>query len=90
MRQRLRAIVTLVLFLVGLTLVVGLGSGWVDVWLVAVVWGVFAVLSAAKIWSMWATRGNPAEHEAKLTMSQIDVLPRSWRRWIVDEPRDRK
>jgi hypothetical protein len=87
MWKRLRAVVTLALFLLGLTLVVGFGSGWVDAWLVAVAWVAFAVLSALKMWSMWRSRGNPAQHDAKLTMSQISVLPRSWQRWILDEPR---
>ncbi|MGE5647773.1 MAG: hypothetical protein ACM336_18510 [Acidobacteriota bacterium] len=89
MWHRMRAIVTLAAFLVGLTLVVGLGSGWADAWIVAAAWGLFAVLSALKVWSMWRSRANPEEHEAKLTLSQTGVLPHSWQRWIAGEPRER-
>ncbi len=49
----LRAIVTLILFLVVLALAVASGSGALDVWLVAVIGASFAVLSAARIWSLW-------------------------------------
>lgn len=86
----LRAVVTLILFLVVLALAVASGSGALDVWLVAVVWASFAVLSAAKLWSVWRARGNPAERDTKLTMSQISLLPRSWQRWILDEPREKR
>ena len=81
-KHGLRGLLTLLAFLLVLTIVVGSGAVWLDKSLGILIWGAFLVGSIVIIVKS-IQRGQTGIY------GQLSALPRSWRRWVLDEPETR-
>ncbi len=84
MRNRLRAILTLLLFLLFLGLAVATHSAHVDASILVLVWIGFAVGSLILLIKNFNSN-NSARNQPAMYIGQVSFLPESWRRWILDE-----
>jgi hypothetical protein len=81
-KNGLRGFLTLLAFLLVLTIVVGSGAIWLDKSLAILMWGALLVGSIVIIVKS-IRRGQTGIY------GQLSALPRSWQRWILDEPERR-
>jgi hypothetical protein len=81
-KNGLRGLFTLLAFLLVLIVVVGSGATWLDTSLGILLWGALLVGSIVIIVKS-IRRGQTGIY------GQLSALPRSWRRWILDEPEKR-
>jgi len=82
MKPRLRAWLTLIAFLAGLALLTASGSRWLDGALLIACWAVF--LAGSVVLIVKSVRSP----DRGFQFGQLAALPRSWRRWILDEKDD--
>lgn len=80
MRRWLRSVGTLVCFLL-LLLVIVSQSRALDKWILLVVWGAFLIATVVLIVrNARSLRGGQG-----VCFGQLALLPRKWRRWVLDE-----
>ena len=80
-KKRLYEVAVCFAFLALLSLAVGSQSRWLDVTLVCAVWAAFLI---GLILIEVRTFRFPKESASEMA-GQVAMLPRSWRRWILDE-----
>jgi hypothetical protein len=77
----LAGIAACLVFLTLLSLAVGSRSHWLDVTLVCIVWTAFVIGSIVVVVRIFKSPGTTPSAMG----GQIALLPRRWRRWILDE-----
>jgi len=82
-----RAFIHLFIFMAVLGVALAIGSRALNSAIGLLGLGFVLVGSAVALWRSWKERGNP---QASTFPSQVSVLPRKWRKWVLGEDKDAK
>jgi len=80
-----RALMTLAVFVLVFALAIQSHSSLIGSIVQGIGWFALAGLSTAKLFAIWARRGDPARRAAATSAFSLAFMPSRLRKWILDE-----
>jgi len=83
-----RAFIEFFAFLALLGIAIAVAPWWIDAGIMLVSGVLFVIGSLIAGWQIWLAYKYPQRYPHGFVVSQVSVLPRQWRRWVLGESPD--